>query len=273
MANTGRVMLSKDGGNHWAQSGPPPAYDPNVSPRTGGGDPYIAYGPEGNLYVGDEAGPAPKLGSAKTTYEIYAELLPHSNVTVAASRDGGKTFDTPQSAGTPVDRPWIAVDRTTGTVYTASTGPYNPITKAHNVPAEEAPNDRWLVAWQPRLVGKSEPRRMGGPDFSAAGGSTLTAAHGIVAATFVLGQPGPGGFTATQPAPVPIPASLKSLIKDGTSSCSIQSPCLFFETSTDEGKHWTRHHVPVAGGFSGQRTNVATDAGRPGRYAIAILNP
>ena len=273
MANTGRVMLSKDGGDHWAQSGPPPAYDPAVSPHTGGGDPFIAYGPEGTLYVGDEAGPAPKLGSAKTTFEIYAELLPRSNVTVAASRDGGKTFDTPQSAGTPVDRPWIAVDRTTGTVYTASTGPYNPITKAHNVPADEAPNDRWLVAWQPRLAGKSEPRRMGGPDFSAAGGSTLTAAHGVVAATFVLGQPGPGGFTAAQPAPVPVPASLNSLIKDGTSSCSIHSPCLFFETSSDEGKHWTRHHVPVAGGFSGQRTNVATDTGRPGRYAIAILNP
>src|SRR5579862_2068881 len=66
MANTGRVMLSKDGGDHWTQSGPPPAYDPNVSPRTGGGDPFIAYGPEGTLYVGDEAGPAPKLGAAKT---------------------------------------------------------------------------------------------------------------------------------------------------------------------------------------------------------------
>jgi hypothetical protein len=275
MANTGRVMLSKDGGNHWAQSGPPPAYDPNVSPHTGGGDPFIAYGPDGTLYVGDEAGPAPKPGSttAKTTYQIYAELLPRSNVTVAASRDGGKSFGAPQSAGTPVDRPWITVDRTTGTVYTASTGPYNPISKAHNVPGEEAPNDRWLVAWQPNLVGKSEPRRMGGPDFSAGGGSTLTAAHGVVAATFVLGQPAPGGFTSAQPAPVPVADSLKSLITDGTSSCSIQSPCLFFETSADEGQHWTRHHVPVVGGFSGQRTNVAADPGRPGRYAISVLNP
>src|SRR5579862_3902315 len=40
MANTGRVMLSTDGGNHWKQHGPPPAYDPNVVPHRGGGDPF-----------------------------------------------------------------------------------------------------------------------------------------------------------------------------------------------------------------------------------------
>jgi hypothetical protein len=274
MANTGRVMLSKDGGNHWAQPGPPPAYDPNASPRTGGGDPFIAYGPDGTLYVGDEAGPAPKpdpSSSAKTTYQIYAELLPRSNVTVVASRDGGKSFGAPQSAGTPVDRPWIAVDRTTGTVYTVSSGNYNPTTKAHNVPGDGAPNDRWLVAWKPRLAGKSEPRRLGGPDFSASGGSTITAAHGVLATTFLIGAPGPGGFTGGQPAPVPIPDSLKSVLTDGTTSCSRQAPCLFFQTSTDQGEHWMRHHVPVAGGFSGS-ANVTADPGRPGRYAISVLN-
>jgi hypothetical protein len=271
MINTGRVMLSTDGGTHWKQR-PAPAYDPNVTPHRGGGDPFIAYGPDGVLYVGDEAGPSAKAtGTAKTFTEIYAQLMPTINVILAASTDKGKTFGAPQSAGTPVDRPWITVDRTTGTVYTVSSGNYNPTTKAHNVPGDGAPNDRWLVAWKPRLAGKSEPRRLGGPDFSASGGSTITAAHGVVATTFLIGAPGPGGFTGGQPAPVPIPDSLKSVLTDGTTSCSRQAPCLFFQTSTDQGEHWTRHHVPVAGGFSGS-ANVTADLGRPGRYAISVLN-
>jgi hypothetical protein len=272
MANTGRVMVSRDGGNHWRQSGPPPAYDPYVVPHRGGGDPFIAYGPDGTLYVGDEAGPGPEPSPAKTMMETYAELFPRVNVMLAASTDKGKRFGPPQSAGTPIDRPWITVDWTTGMVYTASTGPYNSTTRAHNVPGDGAPNDRWLVAWQPRLAAKSEPRRLGGPDFSGAGGSTLTAARGVVAATFVLGQPAPGGFASGRPAPVPVPDSLKSLMNDGTTSCSLQAPCLFFETSADQGQHWMRRHVPVPGGFSGQRANVAADPGRPGRYAILVLN-
>src|SRR5205807_898562 len=135
------------------------------------------------------------------------------DVFVTSSRDGGKTFAPAQSAGTPEDRPWIAVDQTTGTVYTASTGTLDANTKVHNVPpGPDAPNDRWLVTWQPHLAGKSAPRRIGGPDFSGAGGSTIIAAHGVVAATFVVGTPRPGGGP---PAPTPMPESLQPLVKDG----------------------------------------------------------
>ena len=100
-------------------------------------------------------------------------------------------------------------------------------------PGPDVTNDRWLVAWQPHLANKSAPQRIGGPDFSGAGGSTITAAHRIVAATFVIGTALPGGAAGGPPAPAPIPASLQALVKDGTISCSIQAPCLFFETSTD----------------------------------------
>jgi hypothetical protein len=95
----------------------------------------------------------------------------------------------------------------------------------------------------------------------------------VIAATFVLGLPAPGGFTGARPAAVPVPESLKVLMHDGTATCSMQAPCLLFETSADQGQHWTRHHVAVAGGFSGQRANVAADPGREGRYAISVLNP
>jgi hypothetical protein len=259
--HAGRVMISTDGGAHWKSHGRA-VVDPNAPPPRGGaGDPYIAYGPDGTLYAGGETGPSPK-----TRAELG--LTNAVNIFLTYSTDGGKTFPPAQSAGTPSDRPWLAVDPNTGDVYTASTGTLNLSTKMHNIaPGEGVVNDRWLVAWQPHLKGKSEPRRMGGPDFSASGGSTITAAHGVVAASFVLGGPGPGGGAAARPTgPVPLPASLQGVVKDGTSSCSMQAPCLFFETSSDKGEHWTRHHVPVPGGFDGQRTNVAADPG--GRDAM-----
>jgi hypothetical protein len=190
------------------------------------------------------------------------------------STDGGKTFRIAQSANTPVDRPWLTVDSSTGTVYTVSSGQYNSGTGKHNVPGPDAPNDRWLVAWEPHLAAKSEPRRIGGPDFSRSGGNTIAAAHGVIAATFVLGGPSPGaGFTGAMPPPVHVPQSLQNIMKDGVTSCSMQAPCLFFETSPDQGRHWTRYHVPVSSGLNPQRANLTADPGRPRRYAISVLSP
>lgn len=268
----GRIMLSTDGGDSWVSTGLSPASAPN-SPLKGGGDPMIAIGPDGTIYAADEPPPASTAELTPTANRGLPDLSKF-NVMIAASTDGGKSFDAPKIAGTPVDRPWLTVDQSDGTVYTVSSGWLDVKTGVHNKPGGGAVNDRWLVAWQPHLAGKSKPHRIGGPDFSGSGGNTITAANGVVAATFVLGGPVPGaGFTGAKPEPVPVPDSLKSIVKDGTATCSIDAPCLFFETSSDKGKHWTRHHVPVAGGFSGHRAQLSADPGQPGRYAIAVLNP
>jgi hypothetical protein len=249
--------------------GSPPTFGVKGSIKIGGGDPILAYGANGEIYAGAEVGTPP---DDPKTPQADSESV--ANVNLAVSTDGGKTFSAQQSAGTPIDRPWITVDLSTGMVYTVSSGALDVAAGIHNKPGPTAPNDRWLVAWQPLLKRKSEPRRLGGSDFSASGGSTFTAAHGVVAATFVLGGPAPGQGNAGIPAaPMPVPASLQGIVRDGTTSCSLQAPCLFFETSKDQGKTWTRHHVPVPGGFDGQRTNVSADPGRAGRYAIAVLTP
>ncbi len=270
----GRVMLSNDRGAHWHQAGVPPASDPN-STLHGGGDPMIAIGPDGTIYAGDEPPPASKGKVGGAMPASLQDYLTHFNFMIAASTDGGHTFAPPQIVGTPVDRPWLTVDQSTGVVYTVSSGALDVKTGAHNKAGPDAPNDRWLVAWQPHLTAKSEPHRIGGPDFSGSGGNTITAANGVVAATFILGGPAPGmGFTGSPPAPTPIPASLQGIVKDGTTSCSMQEPCLFFETSSDQGEHWTRHQVVVRGGFAGGgfgRAQVSADPGRPGRYAIGLL--
>jgi hypothetical protein len=266
----GRVMLSTDGGNHWHQApGRPPASNPK-SQINGGSDVMTAIGPDGTIYAADEPGPD-SLDDYKPAGPMGLPDLSKFHFLIAASTDHGKSFGAPQDTGTPVDRPWMTVDQSTGTVYTVSSGFVDVKTGTHNLPGPGAINDRWLIAWEPHLAGKSEPRRIGGPDFSGSGGNTITAANGVVAATFVIGAGFPGGFGGT-PAPVPVPASLKSIVKDGTTSCSVQASCLFFETSTDQGEHWTRHHVPGLGGFSGFYVNVSADPGRPGHYAIGVLN-
>jgi hypothetical protein len=260
--NSGRVMLSTDGGNTWTPH-PPPVFGPGPLAARGG-DPMIAYGPDGTLYVGDE--PFPEDPAKWSNFSLYGQVY-------TASTDDGKTFGPPKSSDGPMDRPWLVVDQSNGAVYTVSSGQYNAKTNEHNVPGPDAPMDRWLVAWQPHLAGKSEPRRIGGPDFSASGGSTLAAAHGVVAATFVLGGAQPGlGFTGARPEPTPVPASLQSIVQSGVTSCSMQAPCLFFETSSDQGLHWSRHQVVVPGGFNAQRANVSADPTTPGRYAIAVMS-
>jgi hypothetical protein len=266
----GRVMLSTDGGNHWHPvPGRPPASNPK-SQLNGGSDVMIDIGPDGTIYAADEPGPD-SLADYKPAGPMGLPDLSKFHFMIAASTDHGKTFGAAQETGTPMDRPWMTVDESTGTLYTVSSGFLDVKTGMHNLPGPNAINDRWLVAWQPHLAGKSEPRRIGGPDFSGSGGNTITAANGVVAATFVIGAGFPGGFGGT-PAPVPVPVSLQSVVTNGTTTCSAQAPCLFFEISTDQGAHWTRHHVPVSGSFSGFYINVSADPGRPGRYAIALLN-
>jgi hypothetical protein len=259
MSSLARIMMSTDGGNTWKHLATP-VYDPDPARAPGGGDPMIAYGPDSTIYIAANPFPRdPKLRGVMYEY----------NFVIGVSTDRGHTFHT-QTVGTPVDRPFIHVDQSTGVVYSASTGPLNPKTGARNRPdAEGAIFDRWLVAWQPHLSGRSEPRRMGGPDFPAASGGTFTAANGVVASVFLIGTPIPGGGPARA---APIPASLRPLIPSTIQTCSMQAQCLFFQTSADQGRTWTRHYVPTPGGFSGYFSYVAADPGRPGRYAIGVTN-
>jgi hypothetical protein len=256
MGNAGRVLISMDGGAHWTPK-PPPVI---------GGDPYLAYGPKGEIYAGAEGG-VELSPTADVTH-----VMEFGNLALTVSLDGGETFSKWQSAGTPIDRPWLVVDQSNGEVFTVSSGSLNVKTGEHNAGGLDVPNDRWLVAWKPHLTAKSEPRRLGGPDFSAAGGSTIAAAHGVVAATFVLGGPPPGIGAPEKFAPSPIPASLQSVVGSAVTACSMEAPCVFFETTSDEGKSWTRHYVPIEGGINAQRVSVAADPKRPGRYIISALS-
>lgn len=254
MGNSGRVLISKDGGRSWTPKAPP----------TIGGDPYLAYGPKSEIYAGAEGG---HQLDPKTDLSRVAEF---GEIGLSVSTDGGNSFSKFQTAGTPINRPWLSVDWSNGKVYTVSSGTYDASSGRHNARTPGSISDRWLVTWAPRLTAKSEPRRLGGPDFSAAGGSTIATAHGVVAATFVLGGPPPGQGAAPPGATRPVPASLQAAVAGRVTACSTEAPCLFFETTADDGRNWTRHYVPVTD-LNGQRVGVVADPKRPGHYTITGL--
>jgi hypothetical protein len=264
MSHLARVMISNDGGNTW-HARPSPISDRALGSdhehAPGGGDPMIESGPDGSLYVA--ALPFPRSPGQRGNMPKYGFVM-------AYSKDWGKTFAPPVQVVSPVDRPFIRVDQSTGKVYSASTGQLNPQTLARNQPVDGAIMDRWIIVWQPHLSSHSEPRRIGGPDFSGAS-STHVVSHGIIASTFVLGGPSPG-MGPPSAAGTPVPASLQGVMKDGVQTCSMAAPCLFFQTSSDDALHWTRHHVVVPGGAAGYSMYLSADEGQPGRYAIGMLS-
>jgi len=265
------ATVSEDGGRTWRTVGKPgPLFHPDRPKQHLGGDPMAAAGPDGTLYIaGDVYSRTPGAGWAEIDW-------PTAGVAVAWSGDGGKTFSLPQLTGTPLNRPWMTVDQSTGTVYTVSFGFLDPNSGEHGQLAifqsPDDPNrgsaiaDRWLVAWAPRLASKSEPRQLGGPDFGATLSSTIAAAHGVVAATFTYPSPFQAAKGSAEP---PLPASLRKLVP-ASASCTGEQPCLFFQTSKDQGKSWTRRFVPTPAGISGLSAHVAADPLRPGHYAIGV---
>jgi hypothetical protein len=295
----GDISISSDGGNTWTKlPRPNPAARPPVSTtpffRRSNDDPFIAFGPHGVLYEGVDV---------EALYQErpgYASDSPDGEPTLAASSDLGKTWTAPHEMHTPFDRPWITADQSTGKLYSVSTGALNLAERTHNIPGPNAIVDRWLVAYQPMLTKQTEPRRLGGPDFAVSAANSIAAAHGIIAATFAILPSAPAGpqRQGTDPhvilngryIPPPteadtamerrtssaIPDSLRSVVPAQITECTLALPCLFLETSKDDGLHWTRHYVPVPGGFFAAIVStafLAVDAGHPGRYAIAVLSP
>jgi hypothetical protein len=130
------------------------------------------------------------------------------------------------------DRPWLAVDQSTGTVYASS--------------ANIVDHKRFVTA-------STDKARSFGPVYSIessdtpqdtqAGGSTIAAAHGLLAVAYRASQ-----------------------------AAGATCPCLIFETSTDHGKTFTRHVVKLDNASSSPSPFLAADPTHKGRFAIALLD-
>lgn len=185
-------------------------------------------------------------------------------IAVSKSTDGGRTWSTPVLTGTGVDRPWMTTDLATGTVYEASSGFVDSSMSTGNPNLPLAGNgiaDRWIVSSEDG-VHWTTPEQLGGCDtstspptcYSGSDGSNISAAHGVLAATFqALTTPACMFFVGTV------------------------APCTVFETSTNSGATWSRHAVPglaeaATGSGIGTSVLVAADPKAPGTFTVGALN-
>jgi hypothetical protein len=254
-----KVFVSFDRGRTWrnAKVPPVPKYrgfpgeSNDHSDLTLGGDPMVTATADGTFYIAWDI-----------SHETLTPITDSSGgVAVSKSKDGGRTWSTPVLTGTPLDRPWMTTDLSTGTIYLASgsppgTGSLGSFSTGNNKqPLSTPPGDRWLVSSHDG-VHWTAPQRLGGggvPGFSGASGDTISAAHGVLAATFVSTD-----------------ASACQLFVGGA------APCTVFQTTNNAGRTWTRHRVPVTTESAASVPNSVLVAANPrtkGTYSTAVLDP
>jgi hypothetical protein len=229
-------------------------------------DGEAVYGPDGTLYGGGDVGTSTTVDGTPPCRPGDIQfggvcILVEGYDPVVMSTDGGVTWTnkviylgstsspsttlTPPfhfvaGSGTPIntfDRPWLAVDQSTGVVYAAG----------HNI----ANHEGFITALTSTLQPVNQPDKgaiyaIDSPEYPSGGlfGGNIAAAHGVLAAV----------YTATS---VP-----------GSSNC----PCVVFETSTDFGATFTRHVVPTQNAAHVPDPFVAADPTGNGRFAVTILD-
>jgi hypothetical protein len=240
------VFTSFDGGKTWTRV--------DISASHPAGNPALDSKNEGGLGV-----------TADGTFYIQYNILnwgtpenfsPFSAVAFSKSLDGGRTWSEPVLTEGPSDFPYMAVDQSTGTVYSLSGLPFTPLgprsTGNPNSPILTPFGDAFVEASRDG-VNWTQPQRTGGTDgvnqFSGANGKVLAAAHGEVATIHVETTDAACAFFV-----------------GGT------APCIVFQTSRDYGATWSRHRVPSP--IAGQQVLVAADPSQWGRgkFAVAVLD-
>jgi hypothetical protein len=234
------LAVSRDGGVTWRRS-----VLPITTPQsTLCSDAVVAAGPDGTFYAGAISYHQPKGQNDGLA------------VVVISSSDGGRTWTRPVDAignrgrdseryepgsnpesGCTCDRPWIAVEQTTGTVLVSG--------QADSV-NNSSKTEVWVTASHDhgRHFGTVYP--IDGPDLPEYGVGVITTAPGVLAAVYVGSPP------------------------------SESTHALVFETSRDEGRSWRRHVVDswiqtgVDAGNLVAGINVAADPDHAGRYTALV---
>jgi hypothetical protein len=148
------------------------------------------------------------------------------------------TFPFAPNSGNPADtfdRPWLAVDRSTGVVYAAS----------HNI----VDHEMFVTA-----------STNDGQSFG-----TIYAADTTYPSVISPGNGLPSGTMAAANGELAVAYTAASVPNH---TC----PCVIFETSTNVGATFTPHVVPVTGAASVPRPFLAADPATPGRFALTVFD-
>jgi hypothetical protein len=274
-AVNGGLQVTHDGGKTWTadkalhtsgfSEGPNPYEIAHGQPGATGftlttngvGDPIEASGPDGSMYAGGVLAHTTPTGPPPFGFSV-----PQGGIAVGRSNDGGRTFGRisavltdqdlqgmvsrgmspngiPGFGVNPFDRPWMAVDQSTGAVYVSTTGhPQRYVAVSHDKARTWARVEALDCDEKPPPNANHDVTC---GTYPQSGDGNIASAHGVLAAAYTASA-APG------------------------STC----PCAVFETSADAGAHWNRHVVPA--GMSGASgLFVAADPSQKGRYAVLLL--
>jgi hypothetical protein len=273
-AVNGGLQVSHDGGKTWTadralhtsgfSEGPDPYLIAHGQPGATGftlttngvGDPIEASGPDGSFYAGGVLAHTTPTGPPPFGFSV-----PQGGIAVARSTNGGQTFSpisvvlsdqdvqgmvsrgmTPKGISTfgviPFDRPWMAVDQSTGAVYVSTTGhPQRYVAVSHD---HGRTWGRVEALDCDEVTPSTAAHNVSCATYPEIGDGNIAAVHGVLAAAYIS-RAAPG------------------------STC----PCAVFETSTDAGAHWNRH-VAATSLPGGEGVFVAADPSQQGHYAVLI---
>lgn len=240
------AAVSNDGGAHWHFISPPVDNLPNID---GCEDGVAVTGPDGTLYQsGDMATFTGVSSGGLSLGGSLGNIVVHGQDWVTTSKNWGKSWSKPVetmgsdatrfkrgAATLPIDtfdRPWIAVDQSTNTVYAIG----------HNI----VDHDGYITAStnDARSFGPVYPTDSPTyPHDSNVFGGNVAASHGIVATAYTASQ-APGA------------------------TC----PCVVFETSTDKGATWDRHVVPLTNASSAPMPLITADPSHKGDFALQVFD-
>jgi hypothetical protein len=224
------LSVSDNGGATWTK------LDWPLGDLEGCGDPMAAVSRDGTFYVAFDW-----QGS-----RYSSNVPPYDNpVAVARSTDGGHTWSDPVSTGTPVDRPFLRLDPTTGWLYEVSGigGRVLSISKDRG--------QTWTVVHPPLATFNSTPVQGPGTAFP---GNHIAVNHGVMGTAVQDGSTSEFGGLLTAPT--------------GSSQ-------LMFDVSTDGGQSFRSLPVTNSRGASvtgGSGDYVSADSARAGRFAVMQVN-
>ena len=230
----------------------------------GTADAFVGTGADGTLFIGAMSFFPQNASPLVQKNEVlpYPGHLLYGQTDIAFSSDDGKTWSAPQHVmgqatpleeyapgvkpnqrgSTPYDRPSLATDLSTGTIYVPGSGTgLDPVHSETFIRVSKDNGKTWGLIYS-----------YDSPDYPQGGmGSRASAANGALAVTYVASS---------------VPASA------GAGKC----PCVVFGVSRDEGKSFDRHVMQfdmfTPKGFFGMGSPaVAADPSHPGRFAVMTL--